>query len=303
MHIVLVEPSQIGRKILTDILQARDYKVTSFYDGLEAFNFIKRHEDVDVLITSFETPTMGGMELCWEMRLLAEQNRHIYVIAMSSSLETEKVIEALDSGADDFIRKPPVPEELFAKLRAAQRLVTMQQKLLELATRDAMTGLLNRRAFFECSQSVIDNTLTGTPISAIMLDIDHFKSINDTYGHHIGDVAICEVAKLIAQEKGVVGRLGGEEFAIILPIASDAEAAKRAEYLRHNVARMRIEVEDIRLSMTCSFGVAEWLGHDTDTIEDMLRRADDALYEAKNNGRNQVRITAPDLEFMDLECV
>lgn len=299
MHIVLAEPSRVGRKILTQLLEQQGYSVVSFGNGLEAYNYIQYGGRADLLLTSFELPGMSGMELCWEVRLLAQENRQLYIIAMSSSMAAHKVIEALDCGADDFIHKPPLPEELFAKLRAVQRQVQLQQQLREMATHDSMTSLLNRSAFLDTSSNVLNNAFQDTPVSIIMLDIDHFKSVNDTYGHHAGDVAICKIASLIKRERDVVGRLGGEEFAIVLPTASDVEAVEYAEWLRGSIAGLTVEVDSHSFPLTASFGVTQWFNTPSDTITDMLKRADDALYSAKREGRNRVAAAAQDVCFME----
>src|SRR5207302_5334426 len=135
------------------------------------------NSDVNVLITSVELTSMSGLELCWETRLLSGRDRTIYIILMSSNLDQQHLISALDSGADEFIRKPPVAEELYARLRSAERLLRLQSELIRLASIDPLTGVFNRRAFFEKTENA------GTSLAAIMFDVDHFKSINDSYGH------------------------------------------------------------------------------------------------------------------------
>ena len=149
MRIVLVDPSRTVLKYVARLLEARDHEVRPFVDGAGALAYTKSDPDVDALITSSELITMTGIELCWEARLVASCRRPIYVILMSSNQDRYTLGEALDSGADDFISKPPVPEELYARLRAAERLASMQRELIRLATTDPLTGARNRRAFFE----------------------------------------------------------------------------------------------------------------------------------------------------------
>ena len=158
---------------------------------------------------------MSGLELCWETRVLAGRDRPIYVILMSSSIDKSLLGEALDSGADDFISKPPVADELYARLRAAERFGSMQRELVRLASVDPLTGLHNRRVFFELAEAARALQECGA-LTAIMLDIDHFKRVNDLYGHDVGDQAIAAVAKTAATEGAMIGRLGGEEFAMLL---------------------------------------------------------------------------------------
>src|SRR5436853_1879208 len=209
MRVVLVDPSRTMRLFVTRLLEARDHEVLSFADGAAALACMRQDRDVAALITSGELVSMSGLELCWETRVLAGRDRPIYVILMSSSIDRSKLGEALDSGADDFISKPPVADELYARLRAAERLGAMQRELVRLASVDPLTGLHNRRVFFELAERAgADGRLT-----AIMVDIDHFKRINDLYGHDVGDQAIATVANAAAIEGAIIGRLGGEEFA------------------------------------------------------------------------------------------
>ena len=148
---------------------------------------------------------MSGLELCWETRVLAGRDRPIYVILMSSSIDKNRLGEALDSGADDFISKPPVADELYARLRAAERLGAMQRELVRLASVDPLTGLSNRRVFFERAEAARERCREGGALTAIMFDIDHFKRVNDLYGHDVGDLAIASVAQLAAAV-GAAGR-------------------------------------------------------------------------------------------------
>jgi two-component system, cell cycle response regulator len=204
-------------KFVSRLLEARHHEVRPFVDEREALDYIKSDVHVDALITSAELTAMSGIELCWEARLLATHRRQIYVIMMSSNNDQHRLAEALDGGADDFIGKPPVPEELYARLRAAERLARMQRELIRLATTDPLTGVFNRRAFFELAQEACSRLVPGAMLSAIMFDIDHFKRINDAHGRDVGDEAIGGVARAAGIESAIVGRahvgrIGGEEL-------------------------------------------------------------------------------------------
>jgi two-component system, cell cycle response regulator len=286
MRVVLVDPSRTVLKYLTRMLKARDHDVHPFIDPREALDHIRSDLEVSALITSAEFVSMSGAELCWEVRLLAGNRRPLYIILMSSNENRENLVKALDSGADDFMGKPPVPEELYARLRAAERLTSMQSELIRLATTDPLTGVCNRRAFFETAQQICTGSRPGATLSAIMVDIDHFKQINDRYGHDVGDAAIRGVAQLAAEENALVGRLGGEEFAVLLESADLAQATELAERLRVRVNNLQIETSQGPISLTCSLGASEW--EPGDTIDNLLRRADVALYAAKATGRNRV---------------
>ena len=286
MRVVFVDPSRTAAKFVARLLEAGHYDVTTFADGLEALAYIKSNLDVAALITSAEPLSISGLELCWQVRLIATSNRPIYVIMMSASTNGKMLIEALDSGADDFIGKPPVAEELYARLRSAERFCGMQRDLIRLATTDPLTGMLNRRAFFERAHELCARSEAGEMLSAVVLDIDHFKKLNDTYGHDVGDEALIAVAQDMVAENVIAGRLGGEEFALLLGGRSMHEGLELAERLRATIAARKIECAGQAFSLTCSFGVSAW--RDGDSIDGLLKRADVALYEAKLGGRNRV---------------
>ncbi len=286
MRIVLVDPSRTAAKFVSRLLEARDHDVRVFADGHEALAYIKSDPDVGALITTAEPLSISGLELCWETRLVATSQRPIYVIMMSSNNDDDQLTSALDHGADDFLSKPPVPKELYARLRAAERFGTMQRELIRLATTDSLTGMFNRRAFFEKAKVLGERAEAGEPLCAVMVDIDHFKRINDTHGHEVGDHAICAVAQTLMAERGLVGRIGGEEFAVLLDGRRMAEAVGIAERRRVKFEELQIEAGTETVKLTCSFGVSEW--RYGDTIDRLLKRADMALYEAKVGGRNRV---------------
>ncbi len=285
MHIVVVESSRTMIRILSSMLEDGGDRVTAFTDGLQAFEFIESDPSVAVVMTGLEIETMSGLELCWGARLLAQEGRAIYVIAMSSSEEQGKLIEVLDSGADEFVQKPPVERELKARLRAARRQLSMQRQLIELANIDPLTGLLNRRAFFREGELLAADT-DKHPFAAIMFDIDHFKAVNDTYGHDVGDEVLRRIASLAKDEEYISGRLGGEEFAILLPKHDECAATRRAEELRRKIESNRFTAEECVIRVTSSFGVC--LGQPGRLLEDIIKNADTALYEAKHTGRNRI---------------
>lgn len=286
MRVVLVDPSRTMRLYVTRLLEARDHEVRPFADGPDALACMRADPEIGALITSGELGSMSGMELCWETRVLAGRDRPIYVIVMSANIDKCKLGEALDSGADDFISKPPVPDELYARLRAAERFATMQRELVRLASVDALTGVHNRRVFFEIGEAACARCDGGGALTAIMLDVDHFKRVNDVYGHDTGDQALIAVAHTVMNACPTVGRLGGEEFAILLEGLHLGDGVAVAERLRANVAALQFDTTKGALTLTCSFGVSE--RHAGESIDDVLKRADVALYAAKTGGRNRV---------------
>jgi two-component system, cell cycle response regulator len=286
MRVVLVDPSRTVLKCLTRTLVTQGHSVHSFTDGIEALEYVKLNHLVDALITNAQLSPISGRELCFEVRRAASCRRPIYILLMSSSDEHRNLIEALDNGADDFISKPPNPEELYARLRAANRIVLMQRELVRLATTDFLTGILNRRAFFEKAQELCARAKRGGVLSTIMLDIDHFKQINDSYGHSAGDEVLRAIGRDISKESAIVGRLGGEEFAMLLEGVPQSRAVEIAESLRLRLQELEVSIGQRTISLTCSFGVSQW--QIDDTIDILLGRADVGLYKAKTNGRNRV---------------
>lgn len=283
MEVVLVDPSRTVRRIVGDMIGEWGYTVQCFAGAEEALSHIQTC-DVCTLITSIELNAMSGTQLCATVRSLAGSGRAIYIILMSSTDESSKVVEALDNGADDFMAKPPASAELRARLRAAERITVMQARLIKLATTDHLTGLLTRRAFFETT-GLLQKAKRGQPLSVLVCDLDKFKAINDTHGHEAGDLVLKKVgaeAKLLGIP---VGRLGGEEIAFLVDAGLE-DALDLAEHFRTSIAGLTICRGEDKIGITCSIGAAEWEAGDT--IDTLLRRADVSLYEAKRRGRNRV---------------
>ncbi|MGI9385407.1 MAG: GGDEF domain-containing response regulator [Methyloligellaceae bacterium] len=292
MHIALVDSSRVVVRIIRRMLEADGHTVAPFTDGRDAHLYISSEPRVDVLLTGLELASMCGLELCWQSRLLTRPNQPVYVIAMSSSEDGTRLVEALDCGADDFIRKPPVPEELYARLRAAERLASIQRELIRHATTDPLTGVYNRRAFFDRAETALAAAGEDVSVSAILFDIDHFKDVNDTYGHQIGDAVIAAVAKAAVFDGAFVGRLGGEEFALVLEGKDAQAAAMDAEQVRQRIEAQYVYTSVRNVSVTCSFGVSEW--RTGDSLNTLIKRADLALYDAKRHGRNRVVVMSPE---------
>ena len=288
MHVVVADCGQAMLEIICRPIRERGDTVHVFTDGFSALNHIRSDPTVDVLLTGLELSTMSGLELCWEAKLVSNSISSTYIIVMSSSSDVAKLVEALDSGADDFLKKPFIPEELCARLRSAERVQSAQRELILLATTDPLTGVCNRRSFFERAKAILDESNAGDRHSVIMLDIDHFKSVNDTFGHDVGDAVLREVSGAIGSTSMIFGRLGGEEFAAFIPGQSAAMSHKIAETMRNTIAGLAIPADDAIIAITCSFGVSEW--RDGEDIDSLLKRADQGLYQAKTGGRNRTVI-------------
>ncbi len=285
MRIALVEPSRTVRRIVTGIIEPWGHEVCAFMDAPEALAFLGTEKSVRALISSTELASTSGIHLASDARALAGIQRPLYIILMSSSEERSRMIQALENGADDFISKPPAPEELRARLRAADRITSMQAELITLATTDSLTGLLTRRAFVEAAEKMVKRAASGHPFAVLICDLDKFKAINDTYGHEVGDLVLHKVSREVRELAVPAGRLGGEEFALLIEGRLD-DAVEIAEYFREAVGGVAIRVGNKTIGVTCSVGAAEW--EPGDTIDSLLRRADVSLYEAKRSGRNRV---------------
>jgi diguanylate cyclase (GGDEF)-like protein len=285
MRIVLVDPSRAVQRAMTLLIEQGDHEVIPFSDGLEALACVTQDRDVRTLITSTQPLNISGIELCAAARKLSGSRRALHVILMSSTDDYYLAVTALDNGADDFIHKPPNPDELRARLRLADRVTSMKQQLIQYATTDSLTGLNNRRAFFDSAGELRRAIQGKKPVSGIMFDIDHFKRINDTYGHEMGDKVVAAVGAQAKLADGVSGRLGGEEFCVLTE-GGVTDAMEVATELQRSIRALRFHHGEQAFGVTCSFGVAEW--EDLDTVDTMLRRADMAMYEAKKTGRDRI---------------
>ena len=295
MKVVVVESSRVMARGVAGLLAQRGHETAIFTDSREALAFVRADENVDAVLTGLETTPLDGFETCWALRLIANAGRPLYVIAMSSLAHTRSLSEVLDAGADDFISKPLVAEELHARLRAAERMTRLQRALWHQAQRDLLSGLLNRRAFFARMAGWNEDPGNYGSIGLILADLDHFKRLNDCHGHDCGDEAIRRVGSLCDEyaraHGGAAARFGGEEFILALPGCDAGASEPIAESLRRSVAAISfVAGTGATITLSGSFGVTA--SRPGEAVETAIKRADDALYEAKNCGRNQVCVKA-----------
>jgi two-component system, cell cycle response regulator len=260
-------------------------------DGGKAGLEMARSLRPDLILLDLEMPDMSGFEVCHALKADPDLCM-IPILFLTGSSTAEDKIKGLDLGAVDYVTKPFDAFELCARVRAALRTKHLQDLLIEHASIDPLTGLPNRRALLERLQNEWARLERhGGRLALIMADVDHFKQVNDTYGHHIGDRVLQEVARAIAQqcrELDRPARYGGEEFAIVVPHETAAGAASLAERCRHGVADVRVSVGTEAVRTTASFGVADVTG--LQSSETLLKHADEALYRAKDAGRNTVAL-------------
>lgn len=269
-------------------------------DGIEGFKKLLS-ETIDVILCDLEMPGMDGYKFL-KMVASREELQDIPVIMLTSHEEQDAKIRGLEAGASDYVTKPFFPAELLARVKVQLKIKSLQdslkesnRRLMELSQTDALTGLANRRRLMEILKVEFERSnRTNTPFSLLMIDLDHFKKINDNYGHQEGDVVLRTVAELMQhhlRQYDTAARFGGEEFSLVLPESDPVEAAGVAERIRKEIAKMCFSGAIENLKITASIGVASSPHPRIDDINELLRAADNALYEAKNNGRNRVEIT------------
>jgi two-component system, cell cycle response regulator len=255
-----------------------------------------RDEDPDLILLDLDMPDISGFDVCRSLKADPELCM-IPVLFLSGSTTPEDKIAGLDLGAVDYVTKPFDAFELRARVRAALRTKHLQDMLFEHAHIDPLTGLPNRRALMErLQQEWARIERHGGHLSFIMTDIDNFKSINDRFGHHVGDKILQRVAVALSgqcRENDLPARFGGDEVAIIVPGENAATAVHLADRCRREIAAACVAVQQEMIAVTASFGVAD--SHGVSSLGALMRRADDALYRAKRSGRNQVQSWAEDI--------
>lgn len=296
--VVVADDSPVYRKLVEQALAQENYATYSAKNGREAVDLFTKHQPA-VVISDWEMPDLTGIELCAEIR--CQQNPYTYVILLTGNTDKEQVIKGLSAGADDYLTKPFHPGELLARVAVGRRIAELyrevqakNQLLEELALTDSLTGLPNRRAVESwVARELSGSARYGYPLWLAMADLDHFKSINDNHGHEAGDLVLKrfgELIKMNTRASNICGRLGGEEFVIVLSHIDQHSTQIALERLRQRLDEERFEFDGCRARVTASFGIAGFQGTTTrpPTFAELLRQADDALYAAKRNGRNRI---------------
>lgn len=298
MKILIAEDESISRRILEAVLVKWGYEVISTRDGDDAWDKLCQKEAPKMAVLDWMMPGMEGVEICKQLREKEkDQEEYTYLILLTSKVSKESIINGMEAGADDYIVKPFDQHELRARIRAGQRIIQLQsellaakQELLAQSRTDPLTGILNRRAILSQLEIELSRTQREKKkVSLSLLDIDHFKNVNDTYGHMVGDMVLRECVQRIGSAIRMydsLGRFGGEEFLIIIPKAEEMEACVVGERIRSVIGDKEIVVDETSIRVTVSQGVATW--DENASIDDLIERADKALYQAKENGRNRI---------------
>lgn len=287
--ILVVDDNPLMLHLLDKLLSAAGYEVHQASNGTEALNKML-DQCCDFVITDLHMPHMNGLELCRQLRQLQLPN-YVFIGVLTSSERSDDLIQALDAGADDFYRKPVVAGELLARLRAGSRFLALERKLRNQARLDPLTGAINRRSFDEYSKREwIYADRHSNPLSCIMMDVDYFKSVNDRFGHPVGDSILREITKILREQSRIpdyLCRYGGEEFSMLLPNTDEEGASALAERCRAAILRTPFFTPECDIHISASFGVAQ-RDSTTNRPEDLLYHSDQALLRAKRRGRNQV---------------
>ncbi|HBA72038.1 MAG TPA: diguanylate cyclase response regulator [Geobacter sp.] len=302
MKILIAEDEPAFRRLLEEILVKWGYEVVVARDGNEAYQVLLSEDAPKLAILDWKMPGMEGVEICRKIRRDAGEF-YTYIILLTSQQRDEDLVIGMEAGADDYIIKPFKHNELKVRLRAGRRIIELQDELLAAhkilyakATHDSLTGLLNHEEIL----SILDKELArsgrdGVCASVIMVDIDHFKMVNDTYGHLAGDAVLRITAeKMYSMERSYdsIGRYGGEEFLIVLPECCLECAVAFAERLRSCISQDSMDTSEGLIPVTISLGVAVSGKEGRQDGHSLVKAADAALYKAKENGRNRVEVAA-----------
>jgi diguanylate cyclase (GGDEF)-like protein len=289
MRVLVAEDDPISRRRLEKRLAEWGYEVVTVDDGGQAWSVLQDSQPPPLAVLDWMMPILDGPEICRRLRR-SEAPSYTYVLLLTGKNAKEDVIEGLEAGADDYVTKPFDVQELEVRLRIGRRIIAMQAELQLRATRDPLTMAWNRGATIDMlTRETSRATHTGAPISVVLSDVDHFKRVNDEYGHLAGDEVLQETVRRMSDSMrpyDMVGRYGGEEFLMILPGCDETGAATVAERLRAGVAGGAFTALGREIPVTSSFGVAELAAGET--VHGLLLRADEALYAAKRAGRNRV---------------
>ena len=299
MRILVVDDDPVTLHMVVYRLRQWGHEVISCMDGAAAWKVLKDGMVPDIAILDWMMPGMNGLDLCQKIRSQTDRP-YVYIVLLTGKNNQKDLIAGLDAGADDYLTKPFHLGELEARLRAGKRIVDLQNELIIAretariqAMQDSLTHILNHGAILDTLLNELNRAQREhQPLSLILSDLDSFKSVNDSYGHVVGDRVLVEVARRMRnclRSYDAIGRYGGEEFLIVLPHSDDAQAIRLAERIRVAIALEPFRCNQVDLTVTISQGVTTWTAPDSIPIEQLIQTADRALYGVKHSGRNAVQ--------------
>lgn len=288
--VLVVDDSSTARRYLSDLLRTYQFQVVDAANGRDGLAMLAADSAIRMVITDYHMPEMDGVEMVRRMRLTHHQDR-LAIIGVSSGGGNALSAKFIKFGANDYLNKPFLREEFFCRVSQNIRVLDMIQRLSDLATKDPLTGLHNRRFLFEAGEAFYANAKREhLKLTVAMMDVDFFKKVNDTHGHDGGDAVLKGVANVlrnISRKTDIVARFGGEEFAILSVNMDEAAVAQFFEKLRAAIEAEEVLHGTTRIRVTSSFGICNTMG---ESLDAMLKVADEMLYRAKSSGRNRVEI-------------
>ena len=296
MKILIADDDVTSRVVLAQVLKNLGHEVVAVEDGVAALDALRAPDAPGLAILDWVMPGLEGPEVVRQVRALGAE-RSPYLIILTSRSSKDSVIEGLEAGADDYLSKPFDVGELRARVEVGRRMIELQGKLIESrdtlshqATHDALTGLPNRRAILDLLGRELDRTSRMEVVLAVgMCDIDHFKAVNDRYGHQTGDDVLRGFARVLGEHVrtyDAIGRIGGEEFLIILPMNTGADWEGAFSNLGRRISATPVPTRSGPLTVTASIGVV--CAAANTTVDEILEAADQVMYQAKREGRNRV---------------
>ena len=301
VKILLAEDSAIYRRLIETHLKEWGFDFVWAKDGKEAWKLLGKQDAARLALLDWVLPEIDGVELCRRLRGRPDGAPYTYTILLTAKSRKQEMLEAMDAGADDFLAKPFDPHELKARLLVGKRIVELQQKLISAndalhfaACHDFLTGAWNRAEILGFLQRELARARRDvTNVGIVLVDVDHFKKVNDQFGHEAGDCVLKEIAKRLVnalREYDGVGRYGGEEFLLVIPGCDLATTVRRADQIRELISSRPIPTSTGTTTVTLSMGAT--VAESSTNSEQLVRSADMALYQAKHNGRNRVERAA-----------
>jgi two-component system cell cycle response regulator len=298
-QILVVDDSVVHRKLVEQALEDASYSLLFAKSGTEALELYRKHAP-EIVLTDWMMPDLSGLELCELLRGDASRG-YTYIIVLTAKAEKDSVVKGLGAGADDYLTKPFDTDELLARIGVGCRIVdlhreiaTKNQQLEEMAHTDSLTCLPNRRGLEDWAIRQLRGAARhGFPLWVVHVDLDSFKEINDSFGHDAGDAVLkkfAEILKANTRASDICGRMGGDEFLIVMTHVEAQHIEATIEPLREELASYAFTFGDKRVSITASFGIAGFRGGEAPAFKLLVQQADKALYEAKHAGGNRVRM-------------
>jgi two-component system cell cycle response regulator len=300
MRILIADDSIVSRHLLDATLRKWGYEVVVACDGNEAWHILQSDDPPKIAILDWMMPGLTGPEVCRRVRAHAkDKDIYTYILLLSSKSQREDLIEGMEAGADDYVTKPFDQHELKVRLRPGTRIIELQDELIsarealrDQATKDFLTRIWNRSSILDILQRELKRgEREQRPVGVVLADLDHFKSINDSYGHFAGDAVLREFVRRMSgsiRPYDSIGRYGGEEFLFVLPGCDGSCTRKQAERMREALSNEPMSFNEESRLLTCSFGATAWVPGANTSDEALIRIADEALYGAKRQGRNRV---------------